>query len=123
MKFDNKIFWKYIWYEHLNVKKMFKSSIFYEYILLFLLFYSVFFTSLDLGNKVILTVAFLFSYSFLKFWALYKSGYHRAWNRKKYGILTKSQLRKTREDEIKEERRADVIATLEPDFYPPKNNL
>jgi len=96
ISFDAKTYWRYIYHEHLNIKKFLKSSVFYEYVLIFLLFYSVFFTSTSLANKVILTVGFLLGYSFLKFWSLYKSGVHRAWNRERTGMLTKSQLRKVK---------------------------
>jgi len=102
MNFDSKVFWRYIYHEHLNLKRFLKSSVFYEYLLIFILFYSVFFVKTSLANKVILTVCFLLGYSFLKFWALYKSGYHRRWHRLRTGMLTKSELRKKREEFKKE---------------------
>lgn len=102
ISYDFKIFWKYLLDKHLHPKNYIKSSAFYEYIIVFMLLYSVFFTTLSLQRKAILTICFILAYSFIKFYGLYKSGQHKAWNREKYNIPTKSDIRKIKQNELKE---------------------
>lgn len=94
VNYDKKVFWRFLVEEQLHPKNWINNSVFYEYILMFLILYAVIFTELTLQRKAILFMGFLISISIIKFYALYKSGYHRHWNRKRYGIPTKSDIKR-----------------------------
>lgn len=93
MEYEKKIFLKYLLDKHLHPKNYIKSSAFYEYLIIFMLLYAVFFSPLKLQSKAYLTVCFLIAYSLIKFYGLYKSGEHRHWNKLRTGIPTKSDIR------------------------------
>jgi len=100
---DAKIFWKYILHEQLNLKKFIGKPIFYEYLSVIILVIIVINKSTSLRIKGLFVLVWFIFMTFLKFYSLYKSGIHRGWNRERIGILTKSQLKKIKEERYKKE--------------------
>jgi len=94
VEYDKKVFWRYIWYDQLKPSNWIRSSTFYEYIMMFTVLYAVLFSTITLRQKAILFMGFLVGISILKFYALFKSGQHRAWNRKVHGIPSRSDVKR-----------------------------
>lgn len=107
--YDTKVFWKYVFYEQLHPKNWAKSSTFWEYVLMFILLYSVFFSGFNIQRKAYITFAFLIAITFLKFYALYKSGYHRHWNRVRYGMPTKSDIKRIKTENFQSRNQDSFI--------------
>ena len=80
---DFKIFLKYIYQRDINSKRWLTNPTFYKWILFFFLSYIVLFTKLSLELKLIFILIYLFLNPALDYFALYKSGIHRGWWRKK----------------------------------------
>ena len=101
MDYDKKVFWRFVWHDQLKISNWINNSVFYEYIMMFTILYTVIFSSLDLRQKAILFMGFLIGISIIKFYALYKSGQHRFWNRKIHGVPSKSYIKKLKNDQRK----------------------
>ena len=98
MEYDKKVFWQYIYHDQLHPRNWIKSSVFYEYLLMFLVLYAVLFSELTLQRKGIMFMAFLVGISIIKIYAIYKSGYHRYWNKKQHGIPTRNDIKRMKEE-------------------------
>ena len=119
MDYDKKNFFKYVWHDQIHPKNWLNNSNFYESVMMFIVLYAVIFTDMSLRQKAILFVLFLIGISIIKFYTLYKSGSHRDWNRKNYGIPSKSWVKKQKEkrkieqNNIQKEREREKIPPKE----------
>lgn len=102
MNYDSKVFWRFVWHDQLHPRNWINNSTFYEYIMMFTILYAVIFSDLTLQRKAILFIGFLIGISIIKFYALYKSGQHRHWNRKKYGIPSRNDIKRMKQKRIQE---------------------
>lgn len=93
MKYDTKIFLKYIFSE-INPKNWMKNTNFYKLIILFILLYSVYFLDFQIQKKVFISVIGMIILIAIEIYVIHKSGYHRRWWRDKTGIPTKSEIKK-----------------------------
>ena len=98
MEYQKKVFWRFIWEDQIKPTNWINSSRFYEYVMMFVILYAVIFTSMTLRQKAILFMGFLIGILIMRFYALYKSGAHRYWNRQKNGIPSRSQIRKMKQE-------------------------
>lgn len=101
MDYDKKVFWRYIYYEELHPKNWIKNSVFYEYFMMFIIIYVVLFTDINLRGKAIIFLLFLAGITIMKFYTSYKSGFHRHWNRIRYGIPSKSDIKRMKKEREK----------------------
>ena len=98
MNYDQKTFWRFVWNDQLHPKNWINNSVFYEYIMMFTILYVVIFSDLNLQRKAILFMGFLIGITVIKFYALYKSGLHRHWNRKKHGIPSRNDIKRMKQE-------------------------
>lgn len=101
-----KTFWKYIYHEQMNIVKFIKKPVFYEYLVSFILICIVlsevlFNKTTSLNAKAFTFLCWIIVITFLKFYALYKSGVHIGWNRRRLGIPTGAEIKRLKAKQFK----------------------
>ncbi len=98
MKWENKIFWQYIYEEHIHPKNFIRKFSFYKGLLIALSFYIIFLTKISLNLKAYTFLITIILYTIIELYSLKKSGIAKRWYREKYGIPTSSQIKKMKKE-------------------------
>lgn len=125
---DLKIFFKYF-FSTFNPSKAIRKPLTWRFITLGFMLYLIFFKDYSLNIKMFIAGVCILIVAFLEIVALYQSGLHRYWYKKKNNILTKGEIKKLKqevkmneteqeqlqEDEAKETNEDQEVETPEED--------